>query len=381
MSRIFLISVLILAFTCCAFAQPQRIASTVHFQHVINSQAVGEERTILVQVPANYDRTDARYPVVYMLDAHAPQNAMMAGLVEQQAWGGVMPEVIVVGIQNTNRTRDMTPTPGDRQGAGGAAKFLQFIETEVIPFVDKNYRTEPYRILAGHSLAGLFTVYAMIERPDAFNAYVAASPYLHWDKNYPIKRAEEVLKNRPDLNKRLFIGLGDEPEYLNAHNAFEGLLKQTKPKKLEYEFRQFKEENHGSVVLPAYYAGLRKVYEGWRLAGNGSYADLEAHYRKLSARYGYTVKPPEALVNRAGYQLLQAGNAAESIEVFKKNVANYPRSANVYDSLAEGYEKSGNEKAARENYEKAWKMAEQNGEEQLATTAKANFERIAAKNK
>lgn len=376
-----MVSVMIFAFALLTHAQPQRIASTVHFQHAINSQAVGEERTILVQVPANYERSEARFPVVYMLDAHAPQNAMMAGLVEQQAWGGVMPEVIVVGIQNTNRTRDMTPTTGDRQGAGGAAKFLQFIETEVIPFVDKNYRTEPYRVLAGHSLAGLFTVYAMIERPDAFNAYVAASPYLHWDKNYLVKRAEEVFKDRPELNKRLFIGLGNESEYLNAHNAFEALLKQTKPKKLEYEFRQFKEENHGSVVLPAYYAGLRKVYEGWSPPGNGTYADLETHYRKLSSRFGYTVKPPEALVNRAGYQLLQVGNAAEAIEVFKKNVVNYPRSANVYDSLAEAYEKSGNEKAARENYEKAWKIAEQNGEAQLATSAKANFERIAAKNK
>jgi hypothetical protein len=381
MSRITLIVTLMLAFAFGAFAQPQRIASAVHFQHTINSQAVAEERTILVQVPANYERTEARYPVVYMLDAHAPQNAMMAGLVEQQAWGGVMPEVIVVGIQNTNRTRDMTPTPGDRQGAGGAAKFLQFIETEVIPFVNKNYRTEPYRVLAGHSLAGLFTVYAMIERPDAFNAYVAASPYLHWDKNHLVKRAEEMLKSRPEMNNQLFVGLGNEPEYLNAYNSFEALLKQTKPKKLEYEFRQFKEENHGSVVLPAYYAGLRKVYEGWQTPENGTFADLESHYRKLSSRYGYTVKPPEALVNRAGYQMLNAGNMAEAIAVFKKNVENYPRSANVYDSLGEAYEKNGDEKAAREHYEKAWKMAEQNGETQLATTARANYERIAAKNK
>ena len=229
------VSVMIVALAIFLQAQqPQRVASTVHFQHTINSQAVGEERTILVQVPANYDRTDARYPVVYMLDAHAPQHAMIAGRGEQQAWGGGLPAVIGVGLQNTKRPRDMTPTPSDRQGAGGAAKFLQFIETEVIPFVEKNYRTEPYRVLAGHSLAGLFTVYAMIERPDAFNAYVAASPYLHWDKNYPVKRAEEVFRNRPELNKRLFIGLGDEPQYINAYNAFKELLDRAKPKKLEY---------------------------------------------------------------------------------------------------------------------------------------------------
>ena len=381
MTRTLLISVFLLACACGGLAQPQRVVSTFHFQHVITSQAVGEERTILVRVPANYDRTDDRYPVVYMLDAHPPQNAMMAGIVEQQAWGGMMPEVIVVGIQNTNRVRDMTPTPGDRQGAGGAEKFLRFIESEVIPFIDKNYRTEPYRTLAGHSLAGLFTVYAMVESPEAFNSYVAASPFLHWDKNFLIKRAEAAFGKRSEWNKRLFIALGDEPEYLGAYNAFASLLKQAKPKKLDYDFRQFKEENHGSVVLPAYYAGLRKVYAGWEPPDNGTFADLEGHYRSLSSRFGYTIKPPEALVNRVGYQLLRAGDVTDAIAVFKKNVANYPRSANVYDSIAEAYEKNGDGKAARENYEKAWKMAEQNGEAQLATSARANFERIAVKNK
>ncbi len=86
-------------------------------------------------------------------------------------------------------------------------------------------------------------------------------------------------------------------------------------------------------------------------------------------------------MNRVGYQLLGAGNIAEAIEVFKKNVASYPGSANVYDSLAEALEKNGQKSMARDNYEKAWKMAEQNGEAQLAASAKGNYERIAADNK
>ncbi len=381
MYRIILISTVFLMCLTAASAQPQQVASTVHFQHTIKSQAVGEDRTILVRVPANYERSQTRFPVIYMLDAHPPQNAMMAGMVEQQVWGDVISDAIIVGIQNTNRVRDMTPTPGDRAGAGGADKFLRFIETEVIPFVEKQYRTEPYRIIAGHSLAGLFVVYTMLERPDAFNAYVAASPVLHWDNNYLIKRAEESFKKRPEWNKTLFIALGDEPPYMDGYNAFQQLLKRSKPKNLEYEFRLFPDENHGSVVLPAYYAGLRKIYAGWTLPGNGSVADLENHYVKLSKRYGYTINVPEAVMNRVGYQLLRDGKTTEAITVFQKNVANYPRSANVYDSLAEAYEKNGQQTIARDNYEKAWKMAEQNGEAQLAASAKGNFERIAAGNK
>ena len=380
MYRFILISILLLTGLTAAFSQPRQVVSAVHFQHTIKSQAVGEDRTILVKVPVNYERSEARYPVVYMLDAHHPQNAMMAGLIEQQVWGDVMPESIIVGIQNTNRLRDMTPTPGDRPGAGGADKFLQFIETEVIPFVDKNYRTQPFRSIAGHSLAGLFVVNAFVERPDSFNAYIAASPNVHWDNNYVIKRAEEAFRKRKEWNKFLFVALGDEPAYTAGYTRFQELLDQSKLKGLEYGFRHFKDENHGSVVLPAYYAGLRKVYTGWTPPANGTVTDLENHYRKLSSRYGYTIQVPEALLNRVGYQMLQAGRTAEAIDVFKKNVANYPRSANVYDSLAEAFEKNGQKSNARENYEKAWKMAEQNGETQLAATAKGNFERIAAGN-
>jgi predicted alpha/beta superfamily hydrolase len=380
MYRLFLITFLCITGLTAVHGQPRQVVSAVHFQHTIKSQAVGEDRTILVKVPVNYERSEARYPVVYMLDAHPPQNYMMAGLIEQQVWGDVMPESIIVGIQNTNRLRDMTPTPGDRPGAGGADKFLQFIETEVIPFVDKNYRTHSFRAIAGHSLAGLFVVNAFVERPDSFNAYIAASPNVHWDNSYVIKRAEDAFRKRKEWNKFLFVALGDEPNYIAGYTRFQELLDQAKPKGLEYGFRHFKDENHGSVVLPAYYAGLRKVYIGWAPPANGTVADLENHYRKLSSRYGYTIQVPEALLNRVGYQLLQAGRTAEAIDVFKKNVASYPRSANVYDSLAEAFEKNGQKSNARENYEKAWKMAEQNGETQLAATAKGNFERIAAGN-
>ena len=381
MCRVILTSILFLLSATAAFAQPTRVVSTAHFQHTIRSQAVGEDRTILVKVPVNYERSLTRYPVIYMLDAHPPQNAMMAGIVEQQTWGDVMSDAIIVGIQNTNRTRDMTPTPGERAAGGGAEKFLRFIETEVVPYVDKNYRTEPYRTIAGHSLGGLFVIYALLERPDIFNAYIAASPHMQWDSNYLVKRVEESLKKRPEWNKTLFVGLGDEPAYMESYNALQQLLKQSKPKNLEYEFRLFKEENHGSVVLPAYYAGLRKIYAGWSAPGGGTVTDIENHYRDLSKRYGYTIKVPEALMNRIGYQLLGAGKSAEAIAVFEKNVASYPGSANTYDSLAEGYERSGDKTKARLNYEKAWKMAEQNGEAQLAASAKGNFERIAAGNK
>ena len=363
-------------FSIAVGAQNPQVASAVHTQYKINSRILGEERTILVRVPLNYERSGERLPVVYMLDAHPPQNAMMSGIIEQQAWSGVMPEMILVGIQNTNRLRDLTPTKApEREGSGGGDKFLQFIETEVIPLVEKNYRTQPYRIFAGHSLGGLFVVYSFVARPDLFNAYVAASPFLQWDNNFVIKRAEDVFKQNKAWNKRMFAALGDEPEYENGFNSFQELLKKSKPKDFDYEFQQYKNENHGSVVLPAYYAGLRKIFAGWT-PQSGSIAELENHYKKLSERFGYKILPPENLLNQIGYQLLRADKTTEALEAFKKNVENYPNSANVYDSLGEAYEKNGQLKLARDSYEKAYKMAETKGETQVAEAAKANFQRV-----
>jgi len=370
---------LILAALCVSsLAQNQQVASVVHNRHTINSAILGEERTVLVRVPPNYGQTDEKFPVVYMLDAHPPQNAMMAGIIEQQVWGGMLPEMILVGIQNTNRTRDLTPTKTER-GGGGGDKFLQFLESEVIPIIEKNYRTQPFRIFAGHSLGGLTVVYSFLARPELFNAYIAASPSLIWDNNFVINRAEEIFKQKKEYKKTMFLALGNEPQLQKGFDLFKDLLNRAKPKDFEYEFRQMPEENHGSIVLPAYYWGLRKIFAGWTPPPNGTIADLENHYKRLSLRFGYTVQIPENLLNMVGYQLLRADKTLEAIEVFRKNVGLYPNSANVYDSLAEAYEKNGQLKQAGENYEKAYKMAEAKGEAQLAKTAKENYERISGK--
>ncbi len=379
MRRYFVFVLLTLCFAVEMRAQPTQTVSVIHDTYKIASQTLGEERTILVRVPPNYGRSQARYPVIYMLDAHSPQNAMMVGMVEQQAWGGQMPEMIIVGIQNTNRTRDLTPSKTERGGSGGGDKFLDLLEKEVIPLVEKNYRTERFRIFAGHSLGGLTAIYAFSSRPDMFDAYIAASPVLHWDKDFVIKRSEEAFKQRKQWKKTVYIGLGNEPDYVKGYNTYKDLLKKADPDGLVYEFQQFTAENHGSVVLPAYLAGLRKVFAGWQPPTSGTFADLENHYKKLTERFGYTILVPENLVNETGYQLLRSNRVEEAIAVFKRNTALYPTSANCYDSLAEAYETSGQLKSAKENYEKALSLATSSGNQQLADLLKKSIDRVTAK--
>ncbi|MBD0325483.1 MAG: alpha/beta hydrolase, partial [Pyrinomonadaceae bacterium] len=174
----------------------------------VKSAVLGEERAILVRTPPGYERDGQRYPVLYMTDGDAHM-LHTTGTVSFLARNNRMPEMIVVGIPNTDRTRDLSPThvaqaPGNPNArfptSGGADKFLKFIETELIPHIESKYRTQPFRALAGHSLGGLFALHAMISRPELFNAYISVSPALQWDNFVLIDRAKEFFKNRKDYN-------------------------------------------------------------------------------------------------------------------------------------------------------------------------------------
>jgi predicted alpha/beta superfamily hydrolase len=356
----------------------------------IKSSVLGEDRTILVRTPPGYDTNKRAYPVFYMTDGDAHINHT-GSTIEFLSRNGRMSEMIVVGITNTDRTRDLTPTKGSGEGAnqfataGGADNFLKFIATELIPEIEKRYRVQPYRVLAGHSLGGLFVVHTMITRPELFNAYVAVSPSLQWGDEATLKRAEEFLKTRKELNVTLFTALGNEPGDIgDAFLLFKDALAKSNIKGFEWDAQQMTDEDHGSVVLRSHYAGLRKVYDGWqmpRTANGGVAGGLKAadeHYKWLSQKFGYTIPTPENLINQIGYQDLLGGKPEEAIATFKIQVERYPDSANVYDSLAEAYEKTGRIELAAPLYEKAKTLGQQNNDPNLAIYT-ANFVRASDK--
>jgi len=335
-----------------------------------------------VRVPANYERGSERYPVLYMTDGDAHMGHTSA-TVEFLARNGRIPELIVVGITNTNRRRDLTPTGVEAfPGSGGADKFLKFIETELIPEVERRYRTQSYRIFAGHSLGGLNTLHAFFSRPELFNAYIAVSPTMTWDQGLPVKRAEEFFKARKELDRTLFLAMADEGgEMLAGFNRLKEVIAKSPPRGLVWEAMLMEDEDHGSVVLRSHYFGLRKAFDGWRVppeTAAGGLPAVEAHYQQLSRRVGFPVLVPELLMNQIGYQLLGAGKTDEAIAAFKTNIERYPKSANVYDSLAEGYEKSGRPELARPNYEKAYQLGRENNDPNVELY-KANLDRVAGK--
>ena len=368
--------IFLVLFSSSAFAQyggPTKLT--------IKSTVLGEDRVILVRTPAGYETNKLAYPVLYMTDGDA-HIGHTGSTIEFLARNGRMSELIVVGIVNTDRTRDLTPAkatgPNAAQfpTAGGADSFLKFIETEVIPQIEKSYRVQPYRILAGHSFGGLFTVHTLITRPELFNSYIAVSPSLQWADDATLKRAEEFFKTRKELNATLFTSLGNEPGDIGKDFVlFKELLAGTKIKGFEWEAEQMKDEDHGSVVLRSHYAGLRKVYDGWQMprdpetgAVAGGLKAADAHYKWLSEKFHYSIATPENLINQIGYQFLLAAtpNPEEAIAVFKANIERYPNSANVYDSLGEAYERTGHMDWAAPQYEKAQALGKQNNDPNAA---------------
>ena len=359
----------------------------------VKSEVLGEERVILVRTPAGYERDQQRYPVLYMTDGDA-HILHTSGTVGFLARNNRMPEMIVVGIPNTDRTRDLTPTrveqlPGNPNvrfpTSGGADKFLKFIETELIPQIESKYRVQPFRALAGHSLGGLFAVHAMTARPELFNAYIAVSPALHWDNFMMIDRAKEFFKNRKDYDRTLFTTLGNEPGDIgDAFGMFKDVLAKQQTKGFAWEAVRMEDEDHGSVVLRSHYAGLRKAFDGWQFPRDpstgavvGGFKAVEEHFQKLSERLGFKLLPPEQLVNLVGYQLMGAGNMEEALAAFKANVERYPNSANVYDSLAEAYERAGKLDLAHPNYEKAVALGKRTNDPNLQVF-QTNLDRVAA---
>jgi len=360
------------------------------------SKIMGEERTILVSTPPGYQRSRQSYPVLYMTDGETHLTPTR-GTVDFLARNGLMPQVIIVGVTNTDRTRDLTPTnatvPG-RDGtplefptSGGAETFLDFFEEELFPWVDAHYRTQPYRLFAGHSFGGLLGLHAFATRPTMFGGLVAASPTLGWDDDLPLRQAVSFLAARKKLSSVLFVSMANEEEGRPRPTRLDQLeqaLKTSEVDDLEWQVRRFPDETHGSVVLLANYWGLQRLFRPWLLPvdrSTGAVAldldGLKAHYAALSKRLGFEVTPPENTVNLLGYRFLGEDDVKGALEVFRYNVELYPEVPNVHDSLGEALERAGRLSEAFVCYSRAVDRAAAS-EDPLLATFKANRDRVKA---
>jgi predicted alpha/beta superfamily hydrolase len=283
------------------------------------------------------------------------------GIVQFLSAQGLIPEMIVVAVQNVDRTRDFSPTKvPERPTTGGAEKFMAYLENELIPFINKNYRAVSYDILMGHSFGGEFAAYALLNRPEVFDAYIAISPYMMYDNSVMIEETKAKLKSDYKNEIQFYMTVGNEPDYFPTLSEFENIVKKKSPKNFKLSYTKFENDNHGSVPHLSIYYGLESIYSGWKLPKEvylSGLAAIDNHFKNISKKYGYKVETPEGTINQLGYYYLNKNDRAQAIQVFTENVKRYPLSANVYDSLGEAYENNDQFTEASENYQKACELA------------------------
>lgn len=249
---------------------------TIGERITLQSEVMGESREILVRVPWDYERAKRRYPVLYVLDG-TMQFAHAASTVEFLARDGRIPEMIVVGIPAMQaRGRDLIPprkddpeAPVDGYGAPihRAADFLRFLADELVPWVDTHYRTEPFRILNGHSYGGLFNFYSLLERPEVFKAHVATSPSLWFNQQSWLEQVQARIGAVPGKHW-LYFSWGDQESPIQvpsqklvdwmrdreAHQPFANLA---------WKAQYYPGEGHGTTPLKTLYDGLAWVFKDW----------------------------------------------------------------------------------------------------------------------
>jgi uncharacterized protein len=234
----------------------------------IESKALGEVRRINVYVPPAYgEAADARRPVLYMPDGGMAEDFLhIAGLVQVSVGNGSMRPVVLVGIENTQRRRDMTgPTdsPEDKKIAptvGGSAAFRRFIRAELMPVITARYRTTPETAVMGESLAGLFVVETLLLEPDLFDRYIAFDPSLWWNTRSLLTSAPDRLRAIGTRRKSLYLASSGEEELARLTAQLAGILSSSAPTSLQWHHAPMPTETHGTIYHPAAVQALRNVF-------------------------------------------------------------------------------------------------------------------------
>ncbi|HNW60498.1 MAG TPA: alpha/beta hydrolase-fold protein [bacterium] len=314
---------------------------------VIHSRILDEARTCQISLPSSYAwAPDRRYPVLYLLDGEA-NFLHTAGSVGFLSSTGEIPELIIVAITSTVRIRDFTQTDWSSHwiGGGGASHFKSFLSRELIPDIEKKYRSNGFRILFGHSAAGQFVLYTMTAEPSLFNAYAALSPSLDWDDNLPQRSLAESFAQTDSLKAFLYFAWSDDSgQALAADQGLLETLKSRSPGGFRWAAKAFPDETHMSMPLLAQIDALRQLFCGYRFHDDlldKGFAFAEQHFQMVSQTVGYAIPVPEEIINNFGYNELDKGHFQEAIAFFRRNVQQNPNSANAFDGLADGYEKAG----------------------------------------
>jgi len=367
--KLFCISGFLLC-TSHVMAEPAADDAVTHYSqhtHTIESSNLSEQRTVVVQLPKSYQtHPNKRYPVIYRLDG-AGNLPLINAVLERLQENDQAPEVIVVAIESTNRLRDFYPTVNkEPQGpvgeGGGAAKFLAFVEQELMPLVNKQYRTHDYRVIAGASAAGVFALYAMQAEPELFKAHIAYSPAVWWNYGAPAKSLNTFITKAKSINSYVYMNIGEEAGIMRErYDDMQQTMQNSKVQNLRFKSDAFAGVSHNLTSAAGAFNAYHDLFLSKHMplsALGDDVSSIDAYYQRLSQQWGEQIAPPDRAVRMLGYSLTDNQQFERAIEVFKYNIKNYPKSAYALSALSYGYEMQGNTRQALVQIEAAIAVAD-----------------------
>ncbi|KAA1149910.1 esterase [Pseudoalteromonas sp. FUC4] len=351
-------------------AEPDLKQQTISYTqetHTINSVILNELRTVVVQLPKSYQANSNKvYPIIYRLDG-AGNIPLASAVIERLQNDNRAPEVIIVAVESTNRLRDFYPTVNkEPQGpvgeGGGAAKFLAFFEQELIPLVNKNYRTHDYKVISGASAGGVFALYVLQANPELFQAHIAYSPAVWWNYGASVKSTKSFIAKTKDLNNYVYINIGEEAGIMRErYDELQQSLQSHKVRGLRFSSDAFDDVSHNLTSVAGAFNAYHNLFLPKQMSINDltdDAASIDAYYQTLSQQWGEQIGPPDRAVRSLGYNLTGSKQFTRAIEVFKYNIKNHPKSVDAFSALSYGYEMQGDTRQALEQMESALAIAD-----------------------
>jgi predicted alpha/beta superfamily hydrolase len=341
-----------------AAAQADGAPVSIGTYRVINSKVLEEARRLLVHLPRGYEGSSISYPVLYhtygdYLTYYADAYTALERLGDEAR----TPQIILVGIDNIDRYRDLRPLQRDGSPAG-IDNYTRFVTEEVIPFVESEYRTAGYRILAGPQAGAVFGLYTLQNNPDLFDAFILNNPFTSRpNARLLLEQAGRFYVSRESLQKFLFItygGSNESPEDNADVERFAGLAAPAIDKGLDLRLNDIS-GNDEFIVPLCLEEGLRALFDPYYVPLDRQFetlAEIDSFYSGLSAQYGYNVAPSEWAMTRSADALIAQKEYAEAVEILDRQTSLYPNKLNGWWRLAGIAAQQGDNARAIELYRK-----------------------------
>jgi len=225
-----------------------------HDTFKIESKQVGETRVINVWTPYSYQDGNEKYPVLYMADGGIKEDfPHIANTISKLIKEKSIPPIILIGIENTERGRDLTGYSESEYDAqfcpqtDGAKKFRAFITKELIPKIESKYRTSNKKGIIGESLSGLFVMETFMQQPELFDFYIAFDPSLWWNDHYLVRNANDLFEKFPDKEIKLWFAGSSAEDISKYTNELNKVLENNAPNKLKWKYSDEPKEKHNTI--------------------------------------------------------------------------------------------------------------------------------------